>query len=100
MKESNVSLQSQVPPAPTKPSTYLELGKDPSSSVDYTQIVSQNKKNAQTKAKTPLPQKERENSADFVDDPDVPPLLWSLSVLIISNDMFFCLNTILVYLVW
>lgn len=59
----------------TQSSTYLELGKDPSSTVDYTQIVNQNKKNAQTKGKSPLPQKERENSADFIDDPDVPPLI-------------------------
>ena len=56
------------------PSTYLELGRDPSSTVDYTQIVSENKKNAQNKNKA-MPSKERENSADFIDDPDVPPLM-------------------------
>ncbi|UJR37501.1 hypothetical protein I4U23_030204 [Adineta vaga] len=56
------------------PSTYLELGRDPATSVDYTQIVSENKKNAQLKTKT-IPQKERENSIEFVDDPDVPPLI-------------------------
>ncbi len=56
------------------PSTYLELGKDPSSTIDYTQIINQNKKNSQLKTKPNL-QKERENSADFIDDPDVPPLL-------------------------
>jgi hypothetical protein len=55
-------------------STYLELGKDPSSTVDYTQIINQNKKNSQLKTKPNL-QKERENSTDFIDDPDVPPLI-------------------------
>jgi hypothetical protein len=55
-------------------STYLELGRDPSSSVDYTQIVKQNEKNSQLK-RLPKPSKERENSADFIDDPDVPPLI-------------------------
>jgi hypothetical protein len=55
-------------------STYLELGKDPSSTVDYTQIINQNKKKSQLKP-TSNPQKERENSADFIDDPDVPPLI-------------------------
>ncbi|CAF4247228.1 unnamed protein product [Rotaria magnacalcarata] len=46
----------------------------PSTTVDYTQIVSQNKKNSQMKSK-PNSQKERANSADFIDDPDVPPLI-------------------------
>lgn len=55
-------------------STYLELGKDPSTSVDYTQIVKQNQKNSQSK-RLPNLGKQRENSADFIDDPDVPPLL-------------------------
>lgn len=55
-------------------STYLELGKDPSLSVDYTQIVKQNEKISQLK-RLPNPSKERENSADFIDDPDVPPLI-------------------------
>jgi len=55
-------------------STYLELGKDPSSTIDYTQIVNQNKKKSQLKSKVP-PQKERENSVDFIDNPDVPPLI-------------------------
>lgn len=59
----------------SKPSsTYLELGKDPSSTIDYTQIVNQNKKNSQLKSKQNS-SKERENSADFIDDPDVPPLI-------------------------
>ncbi|CAF0766716.1 unnamed protein product [Rotaria sordida] len=57
-----------------KSSTYLELGKDPSSTVDYTQIVNQNKRNSQLKPKT-NPSKERENSSDFIDNPDVPPLI-------------------------
>jgi hypothetical protein len=55
-------------------STYLELGKDPSSTVDYTQIVKQNQKTSHLKSKT-NPQKERENSTDFIDNPDVPPLI-------------------------
>ena len=58
----------------SSPSTYLELGKDPSSTVDYTQIVNQNQKNSQSKLKSNAT-KERENSAAFVDDPDVPPLI-------------------------
>lgn len=58
----------------TSSSTYLELGKDPSSTIDYTQIVNQNKKNSQLKSKPNL-SKERENSADFIDNPDVPPLV-------------------------
>ncbi|CAF3727515.1 unnamed protein product [Rotaria sordida] len=57
-----------------KSSTYLELGKDPTSTVDYTQIVNQNKRNSQLKPKT-NPSKERENSSDFIDNPDVPPLI-------------------------
>jgi len=58
----------------TSSSTYLEFDKDPSSTIDYTQIVNQNKKNSQLKTKL-NPQKERENSVDFIDDPDVPPLI-------------------------
>ena len=67
---------SREPSSPFSPSssTYLELGKDPSSSVDYTQIVKQNQKNSQSK-RLPHAPKERENSADFIDDPDVPPLI-------------------------
>ena len=56
------------------PSNYLEFDCQPAKSVDYTQIISQNKKNAQLKAKA-TPEKERENSANFIDDPDVPPLI-------------------------
>ncbi|CAF1052310.1 unnamed protein product [Rotaria sp. Silwood1] len=86
VKESNTSIEikSQIEnkiqdkksttPSSAKSSTYLELGKDPSSTVDYTQIVNQNKKNSQLKPKT-NPPKERENSSDFIDDPDVPPLI-------------------------
>jgi hypothetical protein len=58
----------------TKSSNYLEIGQDASSTVDYKQIVNQNRKNAQLKAKTTL-RKERDNSPDFIDDPDVPSLV-------------------------
>ncbi|CAF0938026.1 unnamed protein product [Adineta steineri] len=81
IKNSNISIETKSQKEnktedkkPSTTSTYLELGKDPSSTVDYTQIVKQNKKNAKLKAKTISP-KERENSVDFVDDPDVPPLI-------------------------
>lgn len=55
-----------------KSSTYLELDKCPSSKIDYTQIVNSNKKTSKPKSNPP---KERENSSDFIDDPDVPPLI-------------------------
>ncbi|CAF3359398.1 unnamed protein product [Rotaria socialis] len=69
LKQSNIKMETKARIENNKPSTqstYLELGKDPSATVDYTQIVNQNKKKSQ---------KERENSADFIDDLDVPPLI-------------------------
>ena len=78
VKQSSVSVETktrvQSKAEERTPTTYLEIGNEPSSTVDYTQIVNQNKKNAQVKSKG-VPQKERENSADFVDDLDVPPLI-------------------------
>ncbi|CAF3547551.1 unnamed protein product [Rotaria socialis] len=77
LKQSNIKMETKARIENNKPSTqstYLELGKDPSTTVDYTQIVNQNKKSSHMKSK-PNSQKERENSADFIDDPDVPPLI-------------------------
>ncbi|CAF1387503.1 unnamed protein product [Adineta ricciae] len=74
VKESRTTEIKSEEKKSSTPSNYLELDSRPAKSVDYTQIISQNKKNAQLKTRA-IPQKERENSANFIDDPDVPPLI-------------------------
>jgi DNA topoisomerase VI subunit A len=58
-----------------KASNYLEIGDAKASSIDYANIVNNNNKTSQDlKLKKLRLVRERENSPDFQDDDQVPPL--------------------------